>query len=67
MIICHCRKVTDRAICAAIREGATTEEHIAEMCGAGTCCGGCLPSVSEIIDRECSDNRMHLPVLLNAC
>lgn len=67
MIVCHCRRVTDRAITAAIREGATSEEHVAEMCGAGSCCGGCLPAVSELLDRECSDRCVRLPVLLNAC
>jgi bacterioferritin-associated ferredoxin len=52
MIVCHCRRVSDRTIRAAVREGACTEERVAEMCGAGTCCGGCVPAVNEIIDDE---------------
>ena len=65
MIVCHCRQVSDRAIRACIREGACNEEHIAEMCGAGTSCGGCAPTVSEIIDQELSARgQRRLPVIV---
>lgn len=57
MIVCHCRKVTDRAICAAVREGAATVEHVAEMCGAGSSCGGCVPAVAELVERETRGGR----------
>ncbi len=49
MIVCHCRTVSDRTIRAAVRAGAMNEERVAEMCGAGTCCGGCRPVVAELI------------------
>jgi len=52
MIVCHCHRVTDRVIRAAVREGAVSEEAVAEVCGAGACCGGCVPAVSEIIGEE---------------
>ena len=65
MIVCLCRRVSDRTIRAAIREGAETEERIAEMCGAGTCCGGCVPTISELIDDERAEKRRcSLPVLV---
>lgn len=52
MIVCHCRRVCDRAIRSAIRAGASTEDAISEVCGAGSVCGGCIPAVSELIDEE---------------
>jgi bacterioferritin-associated ferredoxin len=59
--------VSDRTIRAAIREGAETEERVAEMCGAGTCCGGCVPTISELIDAERAEKRcVSLPVLNEA-
>jgi bacterioferritin-associated ferredoxin len=67
MIVCLCRRVSDRTIRAAIREGAETEERIAEMCGAGTCCGGCVPTISELIDDERAEKRRcSLPILVEA-
>jgi bacterioferritin-associated ferredoxin len=67
MIVCLCRRVSDRTIRAAIREGAQTEERVAEMCGAGTCCGGCVPTISELIDDErAGERRVSLPVLTEA-
>ena len=52
MIVCHCHRVSDRTIRAAIHAGADTEEAVAEQCGAGSCCGGCVPTVSELLDEE---------------
>lgn len=51
MIVCHCRKVTDRDVKAAIFAGAETEEEVARMTGAGTCCGGCRPTVNELLTK----------------
>jgi bacterioferritin-associated ferredoxin len=67
MIVCLCRRVSDRTIRAAIREGAQTEEHVGEMCGAGTCCGGCVPTISELIeDERGAERRVSLPILIEA-
>jgi bacterioferritin-associated ferredoxin len=67
MIVCLCRRVSDRTIRAAIRDGAQTEEQVAEMCGAGTCCGGCVPTISELIDAERAEKRrVSLPILIEA-
>jgi bacterioferritin-associated ferredoxin len=52
MIVCHCRRVCDRTIRSAIEAGARTEEEVAEACGAGSVCGGCIPAVSELLEDE---------------
>lgn len=54
MIVCHCMRVTDRLIRNVVREGARSCEEIAEVCGAGACCGGCRPAVDEIVREEAS-------------
>lgn len=49
MVVCHCRAVTDRAICAAIRAGASDVDSLAECCGAGSGCGGCWPALEHLL------------------
>jgi bacterioferritin-associated ferredoxin len=49
---CICRGVTERTVCAAIARGACSVEDLAEGCGAGSRCGGCLPSLHRIL-QEC--------------
>lgn len=51
MIICHCVGVTERRIRLIALSGQCTRERVAEMCGAGTCCGGCQPAIDEIIEQ----------------
>jgi nitrite reductase (NADH) large subunit len=52
MIVCHCKNVSDRRIRLAVRNGARSVEEVRAACGAGTCCGGCLPLVSDLIADE---------------
>ncbi len=52
MIVCHCRRVTDRAIRKAVREGAGCHNEVARACGAGTGCGGCVEAVIDVIGDE---------------
>ena len=61
MIVCHCRAVSDRVIRSAIAEGAAREEELAEQCGAGGRCGGCLPALQRLLAQH--DHRMseHAP------
>jgi bacterioferritin-associated ferredoxin len=36
------------------------------MCGAGSNCGGCQPTISELIEAECCEKRrVSLPVLVD--
>lgn len=62
VIVCHCNRVNDRTIRAAICDGACSVGEIAEKCGAAACCGGCAPAVEEILAAEHRAVR-RLPVL----
>jgi len=52
MIVCHCRRVSDRDVKTAIVAGAENETAIAARTGAGTCCGGCRPTIHELLVRH---------------
>lgn len=52
MIVCHCRAVSDRVLRDAIQRGHASVEALTQHTGAGSCCGGCLPSVEDIVDAE---------------
>lgn len=54
MLICHCRAVTDRAVRATIATGARHPAAVAEGCGAGSRCGGCLPALLELLEQHAS-------------
>lgn len=49
MYVCHCRVVTDGEIREAIDCGARDECSLAEYCGTGLRCGGCLPAVRRLL------------------
>jgi bacterioferritin-associated ferredoxin len=49
--VCSCTGVTDRTIKAAIAAGAHTVDDIAERCGAGSRCGGCWPTLDELLEQ----------------
>jgi bacterioferritin-associated ferredoxin len=51
VLICHCRSVNDRAIRAAIAAGARHPTDVADGCGAGSRCGGCLPALLELLEQ----------------
>ena len=50
MLVCHCRRVNDRAIAATVEAGARSVPDVAARCGAGTRCGGCWPTISELLE-----------------
>jgi bacterioferritin-associated ferredoxin len=52
MLVCHCKRVSDRTIRDAIGAGARCRGTIGRACGAGTGCGGCLPAVDAILETE---------------
>jgi bacterioferritin-associated ferredoxin len=52
MLVCHCKQVSDHQIRDAIRAGARTRVEIAQVCAAGTRCGGCRSAVEEIVAHE---------------
>jgi bacterioferritin-associated ferredoxin len=49
---CLCRAVPERRVREVVAAGATTIAQVRESCGAGTGCGGCLPSLRRLL-REC--------------
>ena len=57
MLVCHCNGVSDRAIRKAVRKGASKASDVGMRTGAGTCCGGCVDTVNEIIRAEASSSR----------
>ena len=52
MLICHCKGASERQIRRAVRAGAVTAPQVAEHCGAGGGCGGCIQAVEEIVKSE---------------
>lgn len=52
MIVCHCQAVSDRAIRAAVRDGARCRRSVARACRAGRSCGGCTRVIDEIVRSE---------------
>jgi bacterioferritin-associated ferredoxin len=49
MILCSCMAVRRDAIAATILAGASSVEQIAERCGAGSQCGGCVELIEEML------------------
>jgi NAD(P)H-nitrite reductase large subunit len=49
VLICHCRRVNDGVARAAIEAGATDLDGLAELCRAGSGCGGCHPVLEELL------------------
>jgi bacterioferritin-associated ferredoxin len=58
MIVCSCHAVTDREIQRAARAGARTPCQVAEMCGAGSSCGGCRETVHDLLSEAHGDQPM---------
>ena len=59
MIVCSCHAVTDREIHRAVRSGARTAGQVAEICGAGSSCGGCRETVHELLADAHAESRVH--------
>lgn len=70
MIVCHCRAVSDRVIRRIIEEGAGHEGELAERCGAGGRCGGCLPALQRLLAQHerggLPEHGAHAPVAVPA-
>lgn len=52
MIICHCKAVSDRDIRRTVRMGANSTTEVERLCGAGTDCGSCRPTVETVLRIE---------------
>lgn len=52
-VVCSCRNVTKGDLVRAIRDkGCENVADIKQHTQAGTGCGGCIPAISEILDKE---------------
>jgi bacterioferritin-associated ferredoxin len=63
MIVCICRRVSDRTVRAAIADGATTVGDVASACGAGSGCGACCEQIAEMIADHRDSERCSRGVL----
>lgn len=52
MIVCSCRRISDRTVGAAAASGAASLEELIARCGAGGRCGGCHPELERIIEAH---------------
>ncbi len=52
MYACLCRAIPEQRVREAVASGASTMSELRDMSGAGTGCGGCLPSLRRLL-REC--------------
>jgi bacterioferritin-associated ferredoxin len=50
MVICHCKAINDAAIRDLIARAGTTADDVAELCGAGTDCGACRPTIEDLLE-----------------
>lgn len=50
--VCSCNNVTKAAVCAAVKNGATTLGALKTCTRAGTGCGGCIPVVTDLLHAE---------------
>jgi bacterioferritin-associated ferredoxin len=60
MYVCLCEGVTDRAIRAAVDQGACSPEQVAACTGAGTGCGSCHVEVRQIVDEQLGRRRLQM-------
>jgi bacterioferritin-associated ferredoxin len=49
VIVCHCHGVSDRRIRREARRGVGCPDELAERCGAGSDCGGCVPLIEDLM------------------
>lgn len=51
MVVCHCLAVNDHLIAEIIQTYSPSVEDVMNICGAGTCCGGCVDSIEGVISN----------------
>ncbi|WP_255639924.1 nitrite reductase large subunit NirB [Deinococcus taeanensis] len=51
-LVCSCENVRESAICGAVQGGARDVAALKKCTGAGTGCGGCVPSLSGLLHSE---------------
>lgn len=51
MLVCHCHAINESRIRQLIAAGARDEFDVADACGAGNDCGGCVPAITDLLDE----------------
>ncbi|GGR57864.1 nitrite reductase large subunit [Deinococcus seoulensis] len=51
-LLCSCENIRESAVCAAIGDGARDVASLKKCTGAGTGCGGCVPSLHGLLQTE---------------
>jgi bacterioferritin-associated ferredoxin len=62
VIVCHCRVVTDRAIDAALAEGARTVAAVCRATDAARGCGSCIFTVKALVCQHHEEQQALLEV-----
>lgn len=52
MVVCQCRRLSDRKVTKALRGGSTTVRELCQSTGAGQVCGGCIGSLKALIEQH---------------
>jgi bacterioferritin-associated ferredoxin len=47
--VCLCRAVSSTVICAAIEDGASSVDEVADRSAAGTVCGKCRQTIEKLL------------------
>ena len=55
MLVCHCHRICDRTIRASIQDGARSIKEVGKACRAGTGCGGCRPTIAQLLTEGAAD------------
>lgn len=55
MLVCHCMAVHERQVRDEVAGGAHDVVEVAERCGAGTVCGGCVPTIASLLSATDSN------------
>jgi bacterioferritin-associated ferredoxin len=59
MIVCLCRRVSDRTIRAAIADGAQSVAEVGAACRAGTGCGACHETIEDMLHEHSASEQPH--------
>lgn len=54
MIVCVCKRVSDRDIELAVRQGQRCFERLCEATGMAGCCGCCHDCATEVFQAACA-------------
>lgn len=50
MIVCQCKRVSDRKVAACVRKGCSSLRELCASTGAGRDCGCCVRQLREMLD-----------------